>query len=48
MIGRQDLDRDAHDTASASTVPEALAYVRRWLEQFNDSARRRSRPDDEG
>lgn len=38
MIGRQDLDRNAHDTASASTVQEALAYVRRWLEQFNDSA----------
>jgi hypothetical protein len=38
MIGRQDLDRNAHDTASASTVQEALAYVRHWLEQFNDSA----------
>lgn len=39
MIGRRDVDRDAQDTASASTVEEAVAYVRDWLERFLISGR---------
>lgn len=39
MIGRLDLDRDTQDTGSASTVAEALAYVRDWLERFAASSR---------
>lgn len=34
MVGRPDLERDAQDTASASTVEEALDYIRGWLERF--------------
>ncbi len=39
MIGRLDLDRDTQDIGSASTVAEALAYVRDWLERFAASSR---------
>jgi hypothetical protein len=38
MVGRLDLDREAQDTASASTIDETLAYVRDWLERFARSA----------
>jgi hypothetical protein len=38
MVGRPDLERDAKDTASASTIEETLAYVRGWLERFASSA----------
>jgi hypothetical protein len=34
MIGRPDLDWNAQDTGSASTIEETLAYVRSWLERF--------------
>jgi hypothetical protein len=37
MIGRPDLDWDAQDTGSASTIEETLAYVRDWLERFTVS-----------
>lgn len=39
MIGRPDLDRDAQDTGSASTIEDTLAYVRDWLERFTASGR---------
>ena len=39
MIGRPDLDRDAQDTGSASTIEDTLAYVRDWLERFTVSGR---------
>jgi hypothetical protein len=38
MVGRPDLERDAQDTASASTIEATLAYVRDWLEHFAISA----------
>jgi hypothetical protein len=38
IIGRPDLERDAQDTASASTIEATLAYVRDWLELFAISA----------
>jgi hypothetical protein len=38
MVGRPDLERDAQDTASASTIEATLAYVRNWLELFAISA----------
>lgn len=38
MISRPDLDRDAEDSVSASTIQETLAYVRDWLERFAISA----------
>jgi hypothetical protein len=34
IIGRADLDRYGQETRSASSVDEALAYVRDWLEAF--------------
>jgi hypothetical protein len=34
MIGRPDLDWDAQDVGAASTIEEALAYIRDWLERF--------------
>jgi hypothetical protein len=37
MIGRPDLDWDAQDTGSASTIEETVAYVRDWLERFTIS-----------
>jgi hypothetical protein len=37
MIGRPDLDWDAQDTRSASTIEETVAYVRDWLERFTIS-----------
>ena len=39
IVGRPDLERDAQDTASASTIEATLAYVRDWLELFATSAR---------
>ncbi len=38
MVGRPDLERDAQDTGSASTIEATLAYVRDWLELFAISA----------
>ena len=38
IVGRPDLERDAQDTASASTIEATLAYVREWLELFAISA----------
>jgi len=37
MVGRPDLDWDAQDTGSASTIEETVAYVRDWLERFTIS-----------
>ena len=37
MFGRPDLDWDAQDTGSASTIEETVAYVRDWLERFTIS-----------
>ncbi len=34
MTGRADLDRDAQDSRSTSTIEEALVYVRDWMEGF--------------
>jgi hypothetical protein len=39
MVGRPDLERDAQDTASATTIEATLAYVRHWLELFAISGR---------
>jgi hypothetical protein len=38
MVGRDDVSRDVEDTASASTIEDALARIRDWLEQFSSSA----------
>jgi hypothetical protein len=38
IVSRHDLAGDAEDTASASTIEEALVYVRDWLERFAASA----------
>jgi hypothetical protein len=38
LVGRDDVTRDAEDTASASTIEDALAYVRDWLAQFSAAA----------
>ena len=38
MVGRPNLERDAQDTASASTIEATLAYIREWLELFAISA----------
>jgi hypothetical protein len=34
IVSRRDLAGDADATASASTIEEALVYVRDWLERF--------------
>jgi len=34
IVSRHDLAGEAGATASASTIEEALAYVRDWLERF--------------
>jgi hypothetical protein len=34
IISRQDMTGDTEDVASASTIEEALAHVRDWLERF--------------
>jgi hypothetical protein len=34
IVSRHDLAGEADVTASASTIEEALAYVRNWLERF--------------
>lgn len=34
MVGRPDIERDTQDTASASTIEDALDYIRDWLERF--------------
>jgi hypothetical protein len=34
IVSRHDLAADANATASASTIDEALVYVRDWLERF--------------
>jgi hypothetical protein len=39
LTGRSDVTQDVVDTASASTIEEALARVRDWLEGFYSSAR---------
>lgn len=38
MVGRLDLECDAQETATASTIETALAYVRDWLASFAISA----------
>jgi hypothetical protein len=38
MVGRYDVSREVEDTASASTIEDALARIRDWLEQFSSSA----------
>lgn len=35
LVGRDDVTRDAEGTASASTIEDALAYVRDWLMRFS-------------
>lgn len=35
LVSRDDVARDAEDTASASTAEDALAYVRDWLARFS-------------
>ena len=42
LVGREDVTRDAEDAASASTLEDALAYVRDWLVRFCAAARRTS------
>jgi hypothetical protein len=37
IVSRHDLSGDAEATASASTIEDALAYVRDWLERFAGS-----------
>jgi hypothetical protein len=39
LIGREDVTRDVVEQASASTIEEALAHVRCWLEGFCSSTR---------
>jgi hypothetical protein len=34
IVSRRNLAADAHATASASTIEEALVYIRDWLERF--------------
>lgn len=34
IVGRADVDRDEEETASASTVDEAVALTRSWLRRF--------------
>lgn len=38
LTGRQDITREIDDTASASTIEDALALVRDWLERFRAAA----------
>jgi hypothetical protein len=35
LVGREDVTQDVEDVASASTIEDALAHVRDWLEQFS-------------
>jgi hypothetical protein len=35
LIGRDDVTQDVEDVASASTIEDALACIRDWLEQFS-------------
>ena len=35
LVSRADVTRDAEHTASASTIEDALAYVRDWLTHFS-------------
>jgi hypothetical protein len=42
LVGREDVTRDVADTATASTIEDALAHVRDWLERFCSSARGRA------
>jgi hypothetical protein len=37
IVSRRNLAADAHATASASTIEEALVYIRDWLERFSVS-----------
>jgi hypothetical protein len=37
IVSRHDLSGDADATASASTIEDALVYVRDWLERFATS-----------
>ncbi len=34
LVGRTDVTRDAEETAAASTVEDALTFVREWLTRF--------------
>jgi hypothetical protein len=39
LIGRDDVTEDVEDVASVSTIEDAIARIRDWLEQFSlDSA----------
>jgi hypothetical protein len=42
LVSRDDVTRDAEDTASESTIEDALAYVRDWLARFSATAPRNS------
>lgn len=35
LVGREDVTQDVEDIASASTIEDALARIRDWLEQFS-------------
>lgn len=35
LTGRDDVTQDVEDVASASTIEDALACIRDWLEQFS-------------
>ena len=35
LIGRDDVTQDVEDVASASTIEDAIARIRDWLEQFS-------------
>jgi hypothetical protein len=34
LVGRQDVTRDVEETAAASTIDDALVFVRNWLTRF--------------
>jgi hypothetical protein len=40
LVSRDDVAREAEDTASASTIEDALAYVRDWLARLSATAPR--------
>jgi hypothetical protein len=43
LVSRDDVTRDAEDTASASTIEDALAYIRDWLARFSAAPRNSAR-----
>jgi len=42
LVSRDDVARDAEETTSASTIEDALAYIRDWLARFSATAPRNS------